>query len=376
MINAASGQAQTLTSVRLVCRNVMCALRLFYRHGYTNALPYYLAAYAGFRAAVLRDLRGVERHVEAAQCWKTQISDPVYGAKAEYLLQEFSYGWIRPRREVVGALLGVAEELREVGDIQDATNAHYLSSRYLALSGACIPAVLEAFRALPTRLDSDPSGHAESLSEPYLRLSNPALGIDQPMLDRVQAALARPSSYASQLAADWLACLCYWGDPRAALRISEPVRALVLERLSTSSHVADYMFFRGVAAAMLVGTARGRARMGFQRELRASLRQLRIWARHGPDFVHMAQLLEAERARLRGAAERALSLYWKTAERASSNGYQNHLALVYERQAILLREGHRYSQAEEALRNASEAYAAWGAHCKVIQLRTRLGQLI
>jgi hypothetical protein len=167
----------------------------------------------------------------------------------------------------------------------------------------------------------------------------------------------------------WLELVCILGDWRRAKSLVDEVGEDAFEVGCTLSHVADFVFLRGLVA---VERSRGwRARW----EVGRSLRQLRIWARHGPDFVHLAQGLEAERAKLAGRRSRALDMYQTAARRAEQQGYLQHAALFHERRAALLEKLRRGTEAAAAIRLAIELYARWGADTKVGQLERRRHEL-
>jgi hypothetical protein len=131
---------------------------------------------------------------------------------------------------------------------------------------------------------------------------------------------------------------------------------------------------RGLSA--IIRSESGRERRHFKRIARHCARQLAIWARHGPDFVHMAKLLAAEHARVRGDGTKALSLYREAAQRATTQRHVHHAALIHERAADMLRAQRRFTDAATELREAIAAYQEWGARAKVSLLRDRREDLV
>jgi hypothetical protein len=102
---------------------------------------------------------------------------------------------------------------------------------------------------------------------------------------------------------------------------------------------------------------------------------VRVWARHGPDFVHMAIALQAESERVRRAPSRALATYAAAIERARQVGYAHHAAFLHERRAALLADLRRHTEAAGALRQAIALYEEWGACGKSETLRQVLADL-
>jgi hypothetical protein len=88
----------------------------------------------------------------------------------------------------------------------------------------------------------------------------------------------------------------------------------------------------------------------------------------------MAQLLDAEKARLAGRNALCLERYRAAAERALRQGYRHHAALIFERQARHLQQLRRDTEALSLLNRAIGLYADWGAHAKVAALRREFPQ--
>jgi hypothetical protein len=145
-----------------------------------------------------------------------------------------------------------------------------------------------------------------------------------------------------------------------------------VERITPFVHVADYTFYRGLAAAALADAAQGRARRRYTRDLVRSLRRLHHWAAGGPDFLHMATVLEAERARLRRDFAGADRLYELATTVARKQGFPHHGALAQERRARGLVELRRESEAARAFKDAIRLYRAWGAAPKAALLEEEL----
>jgi ATP/maltotriose-dependent transcriptional regulator MalT len=95
---------------------------------------------------------------------------------------------------------------------------------------------------------------------------------------------------------------------------------------------------------------------------------MRLWARSGPDFEHMAQLLAAERARLRGDSAQARVLYEQASQRARQQEFVHHAALAWERLAAMLEDQRRETEAAAARSEAAGLYAKWGALAKLSAL--------
>jgi len=176
----------------------------------------------------------------------------------------------------------------------------------------------------------------------------------------------------------WIQVLCVQG--RFDLAFAQSERTIgFLFRGSPFVHVVDHMFYRGLAAAALAGSARGWKRRRYHRELSRSLRHVARHVAGGPDFSHMATFLRAEDARLRHDFTRARNAYEQAALRARQQTFPHHCALARERLAQMLLALRRETEAGEALREAIAAYREWGADAKAQALdasRVALGDLL
>jgi hypothetical protein len=172
-------------------------------------------------------------------------------------------------------------------------------------------------------------------------------------------------SAAQYAATHWMLALCVFGRFDDGWWLSELVRPIIFERLPMTSHVADYTFFRGVAAAACARQSRGPQRWRLLRAARQSQRYLRRWAREGPDFAHMATPVQAGRAWAHGRSGRALDLYETAARAADDASYPHHAALAHERRAELLSALGREPDASDARARARDLYRSWGAEAKV-----------
>jgi hypothetical protein len=177
----------------------------------------------------------------------------------------------------------------------------------------------------------------------------------------------------------WLEVLCILGWYAEASETATKISSSISDVGCMGSHVVDFYFFWGMTAAEAAAKPGGRSR-GLRlsragRRLLHCLRRVRIWARHGPDFVHMSQALQAERSRLRGRTREALALYLRCQQQAVKQGYRHHAALLSERRARLLLALHRGPEAAAAFHQATALYDAWGAAGKAQILRIECAEL-
>jgi hypothetical protein len=365
LVRSASGQALGLTSVRLMCLSCADAVRSMLKHGYPVSPARILAAYAGYRAAFLKHARGIERYAEAALAWSERAPDVLMTPQAEWLIHACASAWTRSRHELLEPLHRVVETLREAGDLEYSANALLIRAHYMGLCGVALREVVDGFASLPSREHLTPIEQPRAVGLPYRVLSESRGDLAE--FDEARAELARYAGSAQFAATHWMLALCVFGRFADAWWTSELVRPIIFERLSQTTHVADHALLRGLAAAACAGDASGLRRWSLLRWAARSRRYLARLAEHGPDFVHMALLLEAEQMRARGRSERALELYERAVGAAERCHHIHHAALAHERRAGLLRSLGRATDADAARARALALYAAWGAEAKLRQ---------
>ncbi len=372
IVMGAGASTLALTSPRLVCLLSAYCLRAYRRHGHIGSPAMALAAYAAAHNAHLPRLGRAERYAAAAEKWCTLSKHPVYRPRAELVLSLY-YAWTRPRRSLVEPLRRIAGAAREVGDLEYFTLALFQRLNLCALVGEPLHRVEQVdqnLRDFLVRLVSP------SWAERSIRL----LVHGEIIPTAAEQAEADPTLRMSRgevrrwpFSPFWMTALCCMGFYEEAYRGAPPADATGVPSGADSSILVDLLLFRGVAAAELA--ARGPGARAYRKDLRECARRLRGFARRGPDFVHMALFLEAEEARLAGREKASLERYATAAERALSQGYRHHAALLCERRARFLQQLRRDAEALPLLNRAAALYADWGAQAKVTALRGELSQL-
>ncbi len=111
--------------------------------------------------------------------------------------------------------------------------------------------------------------------------------------------------------------------------------------------------------------------------LKASHRQLEVWAKHCPEnFEDRAALVGAEIARIEGRVVEAEELYEKGIRSAHANGFIHNEAVAFEVAARFYAARGLDKIADSYLREARYCYLRWGADGKVKQLDELYPQLV
>jgi hypothetical protein len=173
----------------------------------------------------------------------------------------------------------------------------------------------------------------------------------------------------------WMLVACIYRRFDLAFAQSEAVIGRLFYQLPFI-HQADHMLYRGLAAAHLASTSQGwRARWRFLRILRQARERLHDWARQGADLRHMALLLDAEHARLRGQPLRAIQLYRDAASGATDQNFPHHVAFAQEQRGRVLVQIGRNPEACHVLADAVHLYDSWGACAKSASLELERSEL-
>jgi hypothetical protein len=370
LIMSAGASAMTRKSVRLMCLMTCFAVRTARRRGYIVPPGLPLAGYAAYRLGFLRHLRGAERYAQAALDWNTRVCDPITRPRIEFVVQAFVHSWIRPRRTILEPLRKIEQQCWENGDVEYAFYACHHRAHQASLAGEPLAGILADYAALAASgAFAKRSPHIQPRIFALLEKPLPGSAALAREIGEIESVLATTDSSRMHQWVFWLEVLCLLGRHDDAFATSEQIARWIGDVGATCSQVVDFTFLRGMLAAERASRSSGAERRRHARVLRRSLRRVRIWAEHGPDFGHMCEALQAERSRLQGRTAHALGAYTSAIERAQRQGYRHHAAFLLERRAGLLVELRRETEAEAALRHALRLYTEWGAHGKAEALQ-------
>ncbi len=355
--------ARSDASLPLLC--ACLALRYALRHGYVATPGLSIGSYASFGYLWLCRPKRMHELAKIALDWMPRAPDPARGLRTEVQVHVLLHPWLMPRRQALAGAERIALRAEEAGNREFAYYIRLNGYTPLALGGDPVAACEQNLRKVADaarRASLLCPDEGERMHAVYRLLLDAGAhaSLERHVAESDAWIASHPSSADPFIRTLWLLVLCVYGRHDLAFCQSEALGERLF-RISPFVHVADHTFLRGLAAAALASAARGATRRTYVRAVGQSLRRLRRWARGGPDFVHMALVLEAERARLRGRFERARSLYAQSALQARKQGFPHHAALVHERHADLLVALRRDSEASAALRDAAALYREWGA---------------
>jgi hypothetical protein len=377
LVIGAAGSTMARVSAYLVALASARVTSSNLRYGYVAGPAYALGAFATYVQVILGASEESDRIERAALAELARTPDPVDGPRTEFNLYALLHPWRMARRRALAPLERITGQLQEIGALEFAYYARFLKILYCALAGDPIASMGRALVELA--LEVRRSGHRypepELCQRPYQLLSAPDLSaLEAELADSEAEITASRGSVEPYARTVWLMVLCVYGRFDLAFAQSEALGERLFS-LVPYIHVAEHCFYRGLAAAALAGLARGADRRQYRRALRDNQRRLWRWAKSGPDFVHMALVLEAEQARLRRDHRRARVLYEKAARRATEQTFPNHAALAYERLARMLVDLRRRPEAVSAFAQAIGLYGEWGVPAKVAALEAEQSTL-
>jgi predicted ATPase/signal transduction histidine kinase len=167
-----------------------------------------------------------------------------------------------------------------------------------------------------------------------------------------------------------------WGHAAAARESA----ALATEYQSASPGTAlavTHLFFHTLILAASHDEAPAEQRDGIRQALADKVAILRDWARECPaNFHNRHALAAAELARIEGRPLQAMQLYDRAIRSATEQGFTHLQAIANEVAARFYQAQGLPTIADQHLRQACTAYAAWGAEGKVRQLEAQHPQLL
>jgi hypothetical protein len=366
LITGVSSGVMTRVDARLVVLMACWIMDSNLRRGYVARPHFSLFGLAGLVHHVLGDARQAQRITQFTVDWLEKKPDPAYRPR-KMQLHVFLRPWWTRRRQAFAPMDRVAEDMREMGDLEYAYYSRFLKIACCGLAGenvqktdALLGELADEVRRTGNHYPDPERCHAAY----RFLVGGSDADLDRTLAESDAWIAANGGSTGVYIRTFWLLVLCVRGRYATALQQSE-LSWRRLFQVVPYVHIADHTFLRGLASAALATDALGAARRRHLREVAASLKRLRHWAKHGPDFLHMASFLEAEQAHLRGRPERARSLYTQAAQRAREQEYPHHAALACERHARLLATLRRETEVAGALHDSIALYSQWGSQLKV-----------
>ncbi|ADO69077.1 trifunctional serine/threonine-protein kinase/ATP-binding protein/sensor histidine kinase [Stigmatella aurantiaca] len=164
---------------------------------------------------------------------------------------------------------------------------------------------------------------------------------------------------------------CFFRDKPLAVAMSEAGEPYVMTMVGQFPFLMHH-FFQSLALLSAHDGASESDRARFLAKVEKNQASMKQWADYAPmNSLHRYQLVEAERARVRGDSLGAVRLYEEAAARARTHGYLHEEAFCHELAGEFLFSIGRDRLARDSILDAAAAYRRWGAEAKVADLEKR-----
>lgn len=158
-----------------------------------------------------------------------------------------------------------------------------------------------------------------------------------------------------------LQALYLWREYDAAVEIAA-TSATYLKSSIGMQHMVEHHFYTALLSAELYASGKAGPRSKWLRVVRRNARRFRAWAAHCPaNYLHKAQLLEAEVARITGNTQRAALRYDEAIAGAEAHGFKQNSALANDLAGRFYTGLGRAQTARFYFREAAYGYRRWGA---------------
>jgi len=149
------------------------------------------------------------------------------------------------------------------------------------------------------------------------------------------------------------------------------------ESLGALIHSSEHNFYYSLALLAHYPTTTKTEQKQYLKKVASHQKQMKTWAHHAPmNFQHKYELVEAEKARVLGQNETAITYYERAIKGAKENGYIQEEALANERAAEFYLVLDREKVAKTYMTEAYYCYIRWGAVAKVRDLEETYPHLI
>ncbi|NJB87387.1 putative ATPase/class 3 adenylate cyclase [Lewinella marina] len=162
---------------------------------------------------------------------------------------------------------------------------------------------------------------------------------------------------------------CHFRDYQHAADHADRAREL-LEAVLAKFEIPNHHFYEALVNLALYPAAAPARRRRIMKRAKANLKKMRKWARTAPEnYLHKAELMEAERQRVLGNFNAARLGYDRAIAEATRQGYTHEAALAYELAGRAYLSHGLEQLAGFYFKSAFSAYREWGAEAKLADLK-------
>lgn len=180
----------------------------------------------------------------------------------------------------------------------------------------------------------------------------------------------------SQIYLAKLILCCFFRNYNEAIKNAQTMEKYK-DNLTGLVHAAQNTFYSSLAIIFHYPHVSKTEQKQYLKKVASHQKQMKNWAHHAPmNFQHKYELVEAEKARVLGQNETAITYYERAINGAKENGYIQEEALANERAAEFYLALGREKVAKTYMTEAYYCYIRWGAIAKVRDLEETYPHLI
>jgi len=171
--------------------------------------------------------------------------------------------------------------------------------------------------------------------------------------------------------------LCYWFEQEQETLKNAALAERYIDGGVGIPNVPLFYLYDSLARLRVYPSSPKSQKRSFYRKVQSNQKKMKKWAHHAPmNYLHKFYLIEAERYRILGRAQKAMDCYEHAIALAKENEYIQEEALAYELAAKFYLSQGKELIAKTYLQEAHYRYLRWGALAKVKDLETRYPQLL
>ncbi|RJP88634.1 MAG: PAS domain S-box protein [Desulfobacteraceae bacterium] len=373
------------TSPNLLPLIIFRLMRTFATHGNMEYSPYIYAGY-GLILCSLGEIDSGYKYGNMALTLLDRMNIPKFRSRTLMVINTFIRHWKESANNTLSPLMEACQSGAEQGDIEFAAHSVMVRGHNLYLLATPLDDLDREFqknRETLNRLDQMSNLHVTQIYHQAVRNlqgeptdAGALIGeiYDEaamlPVHLKVKDRTCLSHLYFNKLILNWM-----FGNYAAAYELTASVMAHSEGTLSSLIHPVSF-FYDSLARLSYFPQAGWFLKKRILSRVRRNQRKMKKWARHAPEnFQHKYHLVEAERARIRGAWKNAIPLYKNAINGAMKAGYSQEAAISCECLAGFYLDHGMEDFAASFMAKARELYHNWGAHAKVRQLNEKYGGL-
>lgn len=363
----------------------MVNLSLRYGNAPISAFGY--NSYGTIHCAVLGDIESGYRYSQLALNLIETLKSKYLKSRVYFVFNTFIRHWKDPLKSTLDPLLDGVRSGLETGDIENACHCAAFYCIYTFLSGVPLEETQDKqarYIELMTHYKQEfQTDQAKLWHQVVLNLrgqpDDPVQLVGEAFDETTALPHAKDAKNAMVVFPAYLAklMLAYWfKQPDRAVEFARSAQ-LYRDGVLGIAYIALHNFYQSLALLATYPDANSRRQKQILDRVSIAQKQLARWAQSSPaNYRHCFELVEAEKARVLGQTDLALSHYDRAIKQAQTAGFACEEALAAELAADCCFALGRDKLGQLYLADASRNYLHWGATAKVKDLECRYSDVL